>query len=109
MLFVHQFIKLAVISVSFAIVCAGRSVFLLDLYGMTLCGHGHVDCACRAEDGRVDMEIHCDAYKTNNGGSPFAREYGTVSEIAMDVVIVDRDTGRIQTVRYGAGESHVFS
>lgn len=76
---------------------------------LTLCGHGHVDCAYCTEDGRVDMEIHCDAYKTNNGGSLFAREYGTVSEIAMDVVIVDRDTGSIQTVRYGAGESHSFS
>ncbi len=70
---------------------------------LTASGHGHYDDLYVSPDGCVNLEIHCDSYANNNGGSPTARIAGSVSEAVVDVVILDRDTGIVHTVRYGAG------
>ncbi len=69
---------------------------------LTLSGHGHYDDLCVTESGCVGLEIHCDAM-TDNGGSRYKKTRGTVTENVLDVVIVDRDTDAVYTVRYGAG------
>lgn len=69
---------------------------------LTLSGHGHYDDVCITESGCVGLEIHCDAM-TDNGGSPYKKTCGTVTENALDVVVIDRDTDSVYTVRYGAG------
>ena len=53
------------------------------------------------------MEIHCDAM-TDNGGSRYKKTVGTVTENVIDAVIIDRDTGHVHTVRYGAGVDRDF-
>ncbi len=72
-----------------------------------ICGHGHVDHAIRAGSGCVYYEINNDGY-LDNGGSLYPRRVGTVSEGALDVVILDPDTRRIECIRYGAGEDKTF-
>lgn len=68
-----------------------------------LSGHGHIDDSFVSPSGCLFYEIHCDAWMTNNGGSPFPREVGTVTENALDVVIVDPETKKVFAVRYGGG------
>ena len=70
---------------------------------LTLCGHGHYDGVYISPSGCVNYQVHCDAVKTNNGGSPYERIEGTVTESAVDVILMDRNACRIETVRYGAG------
>ncbi|MBQ7335358.1 MAG: metallophosphoesterase [Clostridia bacterium] len=70
---------------------------------LTVCGHGHIDDTYISPSGCVNFEIHCDAVLTDNGGSPFARVPGTVSENVLDVMIINRHSGKIHAVRYGAG------
>ena len=74
----------------------------------TFCGHGHCDDAFVSEDGCVNIEIHCDAPGTDNGGSTYKKCYGTVDESSLDAVIIDRDTNRVYTVRYGCGIDREF-
>lgn len=69
----------------------------------TVCGHGHYDDVYISETGCVNYEVHCDAVEDNNGGSPYERVEGTISESVVDVVLIDRVNHRIETVRYGAG------
>lgn len=69
---------------------------------LTVSGHGHYDDLCVTESGCVGLEIHCDAM-TDNGGSRYKKVRGTVTENVLDVVILDRDTDDVYTVRYGAG------
>lgn len=69
---------------------------------MTLCGHGHVDDFFVTPTGNLAYEITCDA-NIDNGGGIYPRISGTPSESAVDAVIIDPPTGRISTVRYGAG------
>lgn len=69
---------------------------------LTVSGHGHYDDLCVTESGCVGLEIHCDAM-TDNGGSRYKKVRGTVTENVLDVVILDRATNAIYTVRYGAG------
>ena len=44
----------------------------------------------------------------DNGGGIYPRISGTPSESAVDAVIIDPPTGRISTVRYGAGIDREF-
>lgn len=81
---------------------ANGSVFL------TMCGHGHYDDVYVSETGCVNCEVHCDAVEDNNGGSPYERVEGTVSENVVDVVLIDRANHKIRTVRYGAGIDRVL-
>ena len=46
--------------------------------------------------------------KIDNGGGIYPRISGTPSESAVDAVIIDPPTGRISTVRYGAGIDREF-
>ena len=74
---------------------------------MTLCGHGHVDDFFVTLTGNLAYEITCDA-NIDNGGGIYPRISGTPSESAVDAVIIDPPTGRISTVRYGAGIDREF-
>ena len=74
---------------------------------MTLCGHGHVDDFFVTPTGNLAYEITCDA-NIDNGGGIYPRISGTPSESAVDAVIIDPPTGRISTVRYGAGIDREF-
>ncbi|MBE6589184.1 MAG: metallophosphoesterase [Ruminococcaceae bacterium] len=74
---------------------------------LTLSGHGHCDDAYVSPDGCVNLETHCDAM-TDNGGSRYKKRRGTVTESVVDVVILDRKTGDVFTVRYGAGADRRF-
>lgn len=69
----------------------------------TVCGHGHIDDVYVSESGCINYEVHCDAVEDNNGGSPYERVEGTISESVVDVVLIDRINHRIEAVRYGAG------
>ena len=79
-----------------------------DFYGtngkilLSICGHGHVDDNFISDSGCVYYEVNCDTL-LNNGGSPYERAEGTVTEQSFDVVIINADNGDIHTVRYGAG------
>ncbi len=70
-------------------------------------GHGHTDDVHTSESGCVHYEVNDDAY-IDNGGSKFKRIPGTLSESALDVVIVDVDSEEISCVRYGAGEDKIL-
>lgn len=69
---------------------------------LSISGHGHVDDSFVSDSGCVYYEVNCDTL-LNNGGSPYERVDGTVSEQSFDVVIINVDNGDIHTVRYGAG------
>lgn len=69
---------------------------------LSISGHGHVDDSFVSDSGCVYYEVNCDTL-LNNGGSPYERIDGTVSEQSFDVVIINADNGDIHTVRYGAG------
>lgn len=69
---------------------------------LSISGHGHVDDSFVSVSGCVYYEVNCDTL-LNNGGSPYERVEGTVSEQSFDVVIINVDNGDIHTVRYGAG------
>lgn len=69
---------------------------------LSISGHGHVDDSFVSDSGCVYYEVNCDTL-LNNGGSPYERVAGTVSEQSFDVVIINADNGDIHTVRYGAG------
>lgn len=69
---------------------------------LSISGHGHVDDSFVSDSGCVYYEVNCDTF-LNNGGSPYERIAGTVSEQSFDVVIINVDNGDIHTVRYGAG------
>ncbi|MBQ8310846.1 MAG: metallophosphoesterase [Clostridia bacterium] len=71
---------------------------------LNVCGHGHIDDLYASPSGCIYVETHCESVKNNNGGSPFPRVSGTVSETVIDVMILDRNTNRLRIVRYGAGE-----
>ena len=75
---------------------------------MTLCGHGHVDDFFVTPTGNLAYEITCDA-NIDNGGGIYPRIAGTPSESAVDVIMIDRPTGRISTVRYGGGIDRNFT
>ncbi len=69
----------------------------------TVCGHGHIDDTYISKSGCINYEVHCDAVEDNNGGSPYPREEGTITESVVDVILIDRTNQRIEVVRYGAG------
>ena len=69
---------------------------------LSISGHGHADDSFVSDSGCVYYEVNCDTL-LNNGGSPYERIEGTVSEQSFDVVIINVDNGDIHTVRYGAG------
>ena len=71
---------------------------------LCVCGHGHIDDLYVSPTGCIYVETHCDSAKNNNGGSPYPREMGTITESVIDVMILDRDTNKLHIVRYGAGE-----
>ncbi len=73
-----------------------------------LCGHGHCDDVCITPEGCIGYEINCDAW-IDNGGSAYSRTQGTTSENALDVILLDPAGGRMETVRYGAGEDRSIS
>ena len=68
------------------------------------CGHGHIDDLYVSPTDCVYVETHCESVKNNNGGSPYPRESGTITETVIDVFILDRNTNKLHVVRYGAGE-----
>lgn len=71
---------------------------------LNVCGHGHIDDLYVSSTDCIYVETHCDSVGNNNGGSPYPRAAGTVTETVIDVFILDRDTGKLHIVRYGAGE-----
>ncbi len=75
---------------------------------LNLCGHGHVDDLFLSPTGCAACEIHTDSVRNNNGGSPDPRVAGTVSDSLLDVILIDRTTGRIRSVRYGAGNDRII-
>ena len=75
---------------------------------LSICGHGHTDDWYKSSTGCIYYEVNCDA-AINNGGSPYTRTTGTVSEQALDVVIINRSTDKINCIRYGAGEDKAFN
>ncbi len=72
-----------------------------------LAGHGHRDDLYTSESGCSYYEIHTDSM-CDNGGSIYRKTVGSVTESAVDVILYDRDTGRIQSIRYGAGVNAVL-
>ena len=71
---------------------------------LNVCGHGHIDDLYVSPTDCIYVETHCESVHNNNGGSPYPREAGTVTETVLDVCILDRDTGKLHLVRYGAGK-----
>lgn len=71
---------------------------------LVLCGHGHCDDVYVSPEGCIYYEINCDAW-IDNGGSAYRRTPGTVTENALDVLLLNLCDGSVQTIRYGAGES----
>lgn len=69
---------------------------------LSVAGHGHVDSYHISDTGCVYYEANCDSM-INNGGSPYERVDGTVSEQSFDVFIINADNGDIHTIKYGAG------
>ncbi len=72
-----------------------------------LSGHGHRDDLYMSQSGCSYYEIHTDSM-CDNGGSIYRKTVGSVTESAVDVILYDRDTGRIQSIRYGAGINAVL-
>ncbi len=72
-----------------------------------LAGHGHRDDLYTSESGCSYYEIHTDSM-CDNGGSIYRKTVGSVTESAVDVILYDRDSGRIQSIRYGAGVNSVL-
>ncbi len=70
-------------------------------------GHGHRDDLYVSDSGCAYYEIHTDSM-CDNGGSIYRKKVGTITESAVDVIIYDIDSGRIQGIRYGAGENRVL-
>ena len=75
---------------------------------LSICGHGHVDSSYISDSGCVYYSVNCDTF-LNNGGSTYDRVEGTVSEQALDVVIIDVETEKIDCIRYGAGDDKTFN
>ncbi len=67
-----------------------------------LCGHGHRDDLYCSESGCSYYEIHTDSM-CDNGGSIYRKTVGEITESAVDVILYDRDSGEIKSIRYGAG------
>ncbi len=70
-------------------------------------GHGHRDDLYMSDSGCAYYEMHTDSM-CDNGGSIYRKTVGTITESAVDVIIYDRDSGRIQSIRYGAGINRIL-
>ncbi len=71
-----------------------------------LCGHNHRDAAV-VRDHVLHISTCCDAYYRDDPNNA-VRIPGTVSEQCFDVVIFDRDTHTLETIRIGAGKNRTF-
>ncbi len=72
-----------------------------------LCGHGHRDDLYTSPSGCAYYEIHTDSM-CDNGGSIYPKKEGTITETAVDVILYDRDSGKIRNIRYGAGANGIL-
>jgi len=70
-----------------------------------MCGHTHID-GTTTSDGVLEIRTTCDAMITDDGST---RTYGTTTEMAIDVVVIDKDNETISTIRVGSGSDRNFS
>ena len=69
------------------------------------CGHNHKDTDFVGEN-MLNISTGCDARYNDD---QWQRVAGTVSEQLFDVVVIDKDTKKINMVRIGAGENRQFN
>lgn len=70
-----------------------------------LCGHVHSDNIV-IDNNIVHVSTTCDALYQDDG---YGRTEGTISEIAFDVVCIDKKNSRVDLIRIGAGANRAFT
>ena len=68
-----------------------------------LCGHNHMDLDNETTGGIPVISTTCDRGKDGDSSQDFndAREYGTINEQAIDVVLIDTENRAINMIRIG--------
>lgn len=72
-------------------------------------GHEHQDNMKLTSGGTPHIVTTCDAGSLKADNDPFEYQYGTTSEQAFDVFVVDFDRKTIKDIRIGRGENREFT